>query len=64
MLNSASRDVLDKILRGLNDAQRAAVTSPSTGQLQIIAGPGTGKRYQSFKIVHINLTNLWVKPKS
>ncbi|ODQ59836.1 hypothetical protein WICANDRAFT_30222, partial [Wickerhamomyces anomalus NRRL Y-366-8] len=43
MLYSGSKDVLQRILSGLNDAQRAAVTSSPNGQLQIIAGPGTGK---------------------
>ncbi len=42
MLYPGSKDVLERILSGLNDAQRAAVTSSPDGQLQIIAGPGTG----------------------
>lgn len=29
-------------LRGLNEEQRLAVTAPLNGQLQVIAGPGTG----------------------
>lgn len=39
----ASKDVLNNILGGLNRAQKAAVTSSEKGQLQIVAGPGTGK---------------------
>ncbi|KAM9890869.1 hypothetical protein OXX79_011124, partial [Metschnikowia pulcherrima] len=33
----------DRILASLNEKQRQAVTSPSSGILQIVAGPGTGK---------------------
>lgn len=36
-------DLIYRILDGLNEEQRAAVTAPARGQLQIVAGPGTGK---------------------
>lgn len=42
VLRMASKDVLNNIVGGLNKAQKAAVTSCEKGQLQIIAGPGTG----------------------
>jgi len=41
---------LDQVLRGLNEAQKLAVTSSPKGQLQIVAGPGTGKIILLIKI--------------
>lgn len=36
-------NALETILATLNEKQKQAVTSPSSGVLQIVAGPGTGK---------------------
>ncbi|RCK64527.1 ATP-dependent DNA helicase SRS2 [Candida viswanathii] len=39
----SKEEILQRIVGSLNQRQRQAVTSPSQGRLQIIAGPGTGK---------------------
>lgn len=43
MNTNAATFLLEHILQSLNGNQKKAVTSPASGRLQIIAGPGTGK---------------------